>query len=143
MMKHIIPLLPILAPIAEVLVVASCTASPEAALRPRAQAYTQLLLDEHFDDAVNYYDPDLVAKNGRTAAAGGIKAVVQIAKGLSALGGRKPAGFEIRRVDLDSAKTHATMQVVFFTTNANDADRKESPTDQKWVLKNKTWYATE
>jgi hypothetical protein len=135
--------LSILTAIVAALTVSGCAKNPEVTLRERAQAYTQLLLDEHFDEAVNYYDPDIVAQKGRTSVAGGIQAVVQIVKGLTALGGRKTAGFEIRKVDFDSARTHATLQIIFLTTDSNGGDRKESPTDQKWVLKNSTWYATQ
>ena len=120
-----------------------CAQNPEPVVRARAQAYTQLLVDERYDQAVDYYDPDLVASKGRTAVAGGFKFVVGLAKGLSQAAGRKLAGFEIRKVDFDSEKTHATLQVVYLTAKAGGADRQESPTDQKWVLKNGVWYATQ
>lgn len=124
------------------LLLAGC-GNPESAVRQRAQAYTQCLIEDNYDKAVDYFDPDVVARRGRTGVAGSSKTIVGIVKGLIQLGGRKPAGFEVRKVDLDAAKERATVQVVFFTTDAKGADRKEHPTDQKWVLKNKTWYATE
>ena len=142
-MKHATKLFSVLAVATVALLCASCAKNPEPILRQRAQAYTQLLVDDKFDDAVNSFDPDLVAKRGRTAVAGGFKAVVGIVKGLNALGGRKLDGFEIRKLDFDSTKTRATLQVVYLTTNKQGADPKESPTDQKWVLKNNIWYATE
>src|SRR5271157_3267772 len=120
-----------------------CAKDPEVVVRERAKAYTQLLEDERYDQAVDYYDPDLVASKGRTAIAGGFKFVVGVAKGLTQAAGRKLAGFEIRKVDFDSEKTHATLQVVYLTAKAGGADRQESPTDQKWVLKNGVWYATQ
>ena len=142
-MKHATKLFSVLAMAAVALLLAGCAQNPEPILRQRAQAYTQLLVDDKFDEAVNYYDPDLVAKRGRTAVTGSFKAVVGIVKGLTALGGRKPAGFELRKLDFDSTKTRATLQVVYLTTDNKGADRKESPSDQKWVLKNNTWFATE
>jgi hypothetical protein len=136
-----IPLAAVLAVLAVAL--AGCAGNPETALRQRAQAYTQSLADEKYDDAVNYVDPDVVAKRGRTGLTTSFKLVVGVVKGLSLSNGRKLAGFEIRKVDFDAGKARANLQVVFFTTDAKDADRKEQPFDQKWVLKNRTWFATE
>ena len=118
-----------------------CARNPEPVIRQRAQKYTQLLIDDQFDQAVDYFDPDIVAKEGRTAVMDQFKVVIGIVKGLTALGGRKPDGFVIRTVDIDTAKTHANVQVIFLTTDNNGGDRKEHPTDQKWALKNNTWYA--
>lgn len=36
---------------------AGCAKNRGAALREQAQAYTQLLMDERYDRAVDYYDP--------------------------------------------------------------------------------------
>jgi hypothetical protein len=125
------------------LVLCSCAKKdPEPVLRERAQAFTQLLVDEKFDDAIAFCDPDFLASQGRSAVTGGFKLAIGIGKGLSQLGGRKSAGFELRKIDFDGEKTHASIQVVYFTTDANGGDRKEFPTDQKWVLKNKIWYTT-
>lgn len=121
---------------------AGCARNPEPVVRQRAQDYTQLLLDDNFAEAVNYYDPDIVAREGRTAVTDKIKAVVGFIKGLIALGGRKPAGFEVRKVDLDSTCKQATVQVVFYTTDAQGGDRREHPTDYKWVFKKNAWYTS-
>jgi hypothetical protein len=121
----------------------SCAPKPETVVRQRAQAYNQLLLEEKFDEAVNYYDPDVVVRRGRTGVAGGMKLVVGLAKGLNQLGGRQTAGVEIRKLDFATDKTHASLQVVFLTTDAKGQDRKEIPVDQKWVLKKDTWFVTE
>jgi hypothetical protein len=114
----------------------------ERAVRQRAQAFTQLLMDEKYDAAVDYYDPDIVTKNGRTTVVGWGKLAVGIGKGLNRLGGRQSAGFQVRKIDFDSPHTHATVQVVYVSTDASGGERKEFATDQMWVLKNGVWYAT-
>jgi hypothetical protein len=124
-----------------VLFVTGC--GQESALRKRAQNFTKLLVEEQFDAAVDYYDPDIVTAKGRTHVAGAFKLVVGVAKGLNQIGGRTVSGFQLRKVDFDSAKTRAVVQVVYFTTDAKGDNSKETPTDRHWVLKNKTWYATE
>ena len=132
-----------LALLAVTMMFAGCAKNPEPTVRQRAQAYTQLLVDEKFDEAVNFFDPDVVARRGRTAVANSFKLVVGVVKGLNQFGKRKPAGFEIRKVDFDTEKTRATLQLVLFTTNTSGGDRKETPFDQKWVLRKDIWYATE
>jgi hypothetical protein len=130
----------LLALLGSLCVFAGCGPNHEASLRKRSHAYTTAILDDKFDDAVNYVDPDIVATKGRTQINSDLKTVVGIIKGLAQLGGRHAAGFEIRTVDISSDKKRATLQIVIFTTDANGGDRKEHPSDQKWVQKNQTWY---
>ncbi len=132
----------IIAGIGAALLLGGCSKNPEPIVRERATTYTQLLQDDKFEEAINYVDPDLVTAKGRTTVTNQIKTGVGIVKGLVQLTGRKTAGFEIRKLDLSSDKTSASLQVIFFTTDANGGDRKEHPTDQRWVLKNKTWFVT-
>jgi hypothetical protein len=117
-----------------------CGPTSESALRGRTAAFSQLLLDDKFDEAVNYFDPDIVANRGRTTLANDWKFGVGVIKSLVTIGGRKVVGFEVRRVDFDSTKTIATAQVVYFTANTDGSDRKEHPTDQRWVIKKGAWY---
>ena len=132
----------ILTMIAATILLAGCSSNPEPVVRARAMAYTQLLLDDKFEEAVNSVDPDVVTLKGRTTVTNQIKTGVSIIKGLVQLSGRKTAGFEIRKLDLSSEKTSASLQVVFFTTDASGSNRQEHPADQRWVLKNKVWFVT-
>ena len=120
-----------------------CGKHKEQVLHQRVQTCTQLMVDEKFDAAVDYCDPDVVTREGRTKVAGILKSGVGFGKWLGQLGGRKSAGFDVRKIDFDSSKTRATIQVVYVTTDANGGDRKEFPTDQAWALKNGVWYATQ
>ncbi len=122
------------------LALVGCAPNPESAVRGRAAAFSQLLLDDKFDEAVNFFDPDLVANQGRTAIANDWKIGVGIVKGLVTFGTRKVAGFEVRRVDFDTTKKIATVQVVYFSTAEDGSDRKEHPTDQRWAFKRDAWY---
>lgn len=128
---------------ATVMLVAGCGRSPESTLRKRAQNFTKLLVEERFEEAVDYYDPDIVAEKGRTHVAGLFKLVVGVGKGLNQLGGRSLSGFQLRKVDFDSTKTRAVVQIVYFTADSRGDNQKEFPTDQHWVFKNETWYATQ
>ena len=114
---------------------------PEPVLRQRVTSYTQMLLDDQFDEAVKSVAPDIVAAKGSAKLTGEFRAALGIVKGLAALGGRKAAGFEVRRVEFAAAKTRATVQIVLFTTASGGGDRQEHPTDQQWWLKQKTWFA--
>lgn len=126
-----------------VILFAACGRSPESTLRKRAQDFTKLLVEERFEEAVDYYDPDIVAEKGRTHVAGLFKLVVGVGKGLNQLGGRSLSGFQLRKVDFDSTKTRAVVQIMYFTADSRGDNQKEFPTDQHWVFKNETWYATQ
>ena len=126
--------------LAAVILLGGCAKDPEPVVRERAQTYTNLFLAEKYDEAVNCVDPDVVAQKGRTTITNNLTQVRGLLKVLEQISNRKLAGFEIRRVDFDNDKTHAALQVVAFSTDANGGDRKEHPLDQKWVLKKGAWY---
>lgn len=89
---------------------------------------------------MNFFDPDTIANRGRTAVANDWKTGVSFVKGLVTMGSRKLAGFEVRRVDFDTTKKIATVQVVYFSTDLDGKDRKEFPTDQRWEIKKGAWF---
>lgn len=117
-----------------------CGPTSESALRGRVAAFSQLLMDDKFEEAVSYFDPDTVASRGRTAVANDWKTGVSFVKGLVTMGSRKLAGFEVRRVDFDTTKKIATVQVVYVSADLDGTDRKEFPTDQRWEIKQGAWY---
>jgi hypothetical protein len=125
------------------LLVGGCAKNPEPVVRQRAQAFTQLLTEDRFEDAVAYFDPDIVTRNGRVPLTEAFKSIMNAAKKINEAAGRRPDGFEIRTVSFYADKTQASVHLLFFTTDATGADRRSFPTDQKWVLKNKVWYATQ
>ena len=125
------------------LLAGGCAKYPEPVVRQRAQAFTQLLTTDNFEEAVAYFDPDIVTRSGRVALTEAFKAIMSGAKSINDAAGRQPAGFEIRTVSFYADKTQASVHLLFFTTDASGSDRRSFPTDQKWVLKKKIWYATQ
>lgn len=125
------------------LLVGGCAKNPEPVVRQRAQAFTQLLTTNAFEEAVAYFDPDIVARSGQVALTEAFKSIMSAAKSINEAAGRQPAGFEIRTVSFYADKTQASVHLLFFTTDASGSDRRSFPTDQKWVLKKKIWYATQ
>ena len=123
--------------------VGGCAKNPEPVLRERAQAFTQLLTADRFEEAVEYFDPDVVARSGRVALTEAFKSIMNAGKRVNEATGRQAAGFEIRTINFYADKTQASVHLVFFTTDANGTDRREFPTEQKWVLKKAIWYATQ
>ena len=112
-------------------------------MRQRAQVFTQLLTTDKFEEAVAYFDPDLVLRNGQIGLTEAFKAIMNAAKSINEATGRQPAGFEIRTVTFYADQTQASVHLLFFTTDARGGDRRSFPTDQKWVLKKNIWYATQ
>jgi hypothetical protein len=125
------------------LLVGGCGKNPEPVVRQRAQVFTQLLTTDNFEEAVAYFDPDIVARIGRVTLTEAFKSIMSAAKSINEAAGRQPAGFEIRTVSFYADKTQASVHLLFFTTDASGSDRRSFPTDQKWVLKKKIWYATQ
>ena len=125
------------------LIAGGCAKNPEPIVRQRAQVFTQLLTTVHFEEAVAYFDPEIVARSGRVALTEAFKSIMSAAKNINEAAGRQPAGFEIRTISFYADKTQASVHLLFFTTDASGSDRRSFPTDQKWVLKQKIWYATQ
>ena len=125
------------------LIAGGCAKNPEPIVRQRAQVFTQLLTTDHFEEAVAYFDPEIVARSGRVALTEAFKSIMSAAKNINEAAGRQPAGFEIRTISFYADKTQASVHLLFFTTDASGSDRRSFPTDQKWVLKQKIWYATQ
>jgi hypothetical protein len=125
------------------LLAGGCAKNPEPIVRQRAQAFTQLLTTDKFEEAVAYFDPDIVVRSGRVGLTEAFKSIMSGAKSINEAAGRQPAGFEIRTVSFYADKTQASVHLLFFTTDATGSDRRSFPTDQKWVLKKKIWYATQ
>ena len=125
------------------LLAGGCAKNPEPVVRQRAQAFTQLLTTDNFEEAVAYFDPEIVARSGRVTLTEAFKSIMNAAKSINEAAGRQPAGFEIRTVSFYADKTQASVHLLFFTTDATGSDRRSFPTDQKWVLKKNIWYATQ
>ncbi len=125
------------------LLAGGCAKNPEPVVRQRAQAFTQLLTKDNFEEAVAYFDPDIVTRSGSVALTEAFKSIMSAGKSINEAAGRQSAGFEIRTVSFYADKTQASVHLLFFTTDASGSDRRSFPTDQKWVLKNKIWYATQ
>ena len=136
-------LFPLVAVAGVIWLLAGCSKNPEPALRQRVVAFTQLLMDDKFEPAVDYFDPDVVSRKGRTPIADVLKLIMTAAKNAAKASGREPAGFAVRTVNFYADKSEATAHLVFFSTDAKGGDRRETPSDQRWVLKNKMWYVTQ
>ena len=125
------------------LLAGGCAKNQEPIVRQRAQTFTQLLTSDKFEEAVAYFDPDIVRRNGEVGLTEAFKSIMNVAKRLNEAAGRQPAGFEIRTVSFYADKTQASVHLLFFTTDDKGADRRSFPTDQKWVRKQNIWYATQ
>ena len=128
---------------AALLLAGGCAKNPEPAVRQRAQAFTQLLTKDRFEEAVAFFDPDIAARIGPVPLAEAFKSVMNAGKRANEAARRKPDGFQIRTIYFNDDKNQATVHIVFFTTDAYGSDRQEFSTDQKWVLKKAVWYLTQ
>jgi hypothetical protein len=128
--------------IASALLVSGCGRS-EARLRARATAFAQCLADGNIDDAVQFgYYNNIGDSTPASMRVGFVMEVKQIAASIGSprdTSGRKSAGFEVRKVEIDKTKTQAMVEIVFFTTDLNGADREEQPMPMGWTLSNGIW----
>jgi hypothetical protein len=109
------------------LLAGGCAKNPEPVVRQRAQVFTQLLTADKFEEAVAYFDPDIVARNGRVTLTEAFKSIMNAGKRINEAAGRQPAGFEIRTVSFYADKTRASVHLLFFTTDATGLTGGRSP----------------
>ena len=113
----------------------------DMAIRQRAHIFTKAMLDGKYDEAVKLVDPEMVSDlDARNAVRDKLKETVSTVKGINQLFGRKISSFAIHKIDLADDKTHATVHMIYYTTNAYGGDRVDNPTDQEWNFKDKNWY---
>jgi len=125
------------------LLAAAPAPTPEEALRARVKEFTQALLKENYDVAGRCVNPDLLDTAGEDKVKEKLRERMTAAKGGAKLYGRKLSSFSIRRVTIEKDKINATV-VVYYSTGegGGNANRREFPSQQEWVLKDKIWYWT-
>ena len=101
------------------LLVGGCAQNPEPFVRQRAQVFTQLLTTDNFEEAVAYFDPDIVTRSGRVALTEAFKSIMSAAKSINEAAGRQTAGFEIRTVSFYADKTKARVHLLFLSLFRN------------------------
>jgi hypothetical protein len=117
--------------------------TPEEALRSRVKEFTQALLKEDYDTAGRCVNPDMLDLAGEDKVKEKLREVVTFMKTAAKAFGRKFSGFTIRRLTIEKDKTNAVAVVHYYTgEGGGQANRRDFPTTQEWVLKDKTWYWT-
>jgi hypothetical protein len=111
-------------------------------LRPRVQAFTKLLWSEQWDQALKFVDPEVIATKGRDAVIENYRqTVLTRIQRPNTMG----AGFAITKVEVAPNGAAATVLVGFLLMDTRPRAKKETigvPIEQRWVYKNREWFAT-
>lgn len=119
------------------------TPSPEETLRDRVREFTNALIREQYEEAVEFVDPEIVEIFGKEEVKDAGRHLMNRILTIIEAGHRKITGFKIRSVEMIPDTDKAIVNLYYKTALKRSGQlHQEFPGDQHWLLQNGTWYFT-